>query len=188
MGDNLNQVNVIDSLGSTLNRLNKAAAANKLVPSNDFKVSKHTTGQRLELSRRLKPVFDGLSYKGEYNTSASYNPDDVARVLPDKQYLLDSVVLPAFPGVWRCNVFIPDKKFSDDATQFGYNVQPESLRDSSVAYYPQWPEPTTDPTSTNKSGKYWELISMLPTTMSVCIDGQNHNFFCPVFPSGSQSL
>lgn len=91
--------------------------------------------------------------------------------------------VPAVAGVWICVANVPSKKFSEMVKdQVGYTGY---IRQTGVKYYPQWPEPSYVATVQSPNGRYWELISLLPTTQTMCEDGSAITAYVDSYISGS---
>ena len=159
---------------SWANKVNHAVSANDVNSTSDVRVVKTHKGITLKLNPKFNALFDRASYKGEYNFRKGYDVNSIVRVLPDGSYTdSNGDEVGATPGVWICVATVPSLDFTEAADAAGIKRAdyPTYIRADVPDYFPQWPEPANLATVENPDGRYWELISLLPTTMVSCENG-----------------
>jgi len=175
-----------DPITTWANKVNEGIGQNRVVQSPDFVGHQTSDGLILKLKSRHKTPPNTFRYRGEYDANAAYTVNDVVRVLPDVNYSdTDGNLVPATPGVWICVVNVPSQTFTDaltDAVDSGTLAKYRRyLRSDLITYYPQWPEPNDIAKATDSiddaNGRYWDLISLLPTKQSVCVNGVAKTFY-----------
>lgn len=173
MSDNLPEIVPTTRRMSVVKKIRDHALTNAVESSSDIKVKKTATGTTLHLDPRHKDhSTEYMKYRGEYDPDSPYAVNDVVRVKPGTTYThYDSTAATPKAGVWICVTPIPDKRLSDSLTTAGVagqlNYAPY-IRVSGVNYYPQYPEPASLPRYHSENGRYWELISGLPTAATSC--------------------
>lgn len=202
-----------------------------IAKSSDILLSSTNAGTYMSLHPKYKYSSPYMNYRGEWDASNSYSPNDVVRVLPNKQYKLPitkiitsmvNISTPSFPvsvgdyaaangkiiqvifrgelpmaGSYICVSSVPSfttlpELHSVNAISFdtsGWLLSSDLLinrpifkqflnyvRLGDINYWPIWPETSSvaviDPEDLTKTrGRYWELISQLPTKTNMCTGG-----------------
>lgn len=181
MPTNLPHVNVQTSLGHTVQRIINHSKENEFATSKDVKVTRTGYGSSIRLSDELKnfPTFF-LAYRGEFDANKYYARNDVVRV--------PVTSTTATPGIWVCVYEVPDKQISDKLKVMDSSAYAKYIRSEEANYNPVWPEPTATPSKESPAGKYWELISMLPVEVAMCVNNETKTYYVPMVESGSISV
>lgn len=186
MSNSLPQINPTSPLGSILNEIIEYTKANTLIKGGDIALQQTSTGTIVNLDSNRKNFANLYAqYKGEWINTGSYAINDVVRVTKDYDN--------STKGVFICVYGVPDKGISDALYADGWPEGCEWVRVSGVNYNPIYPEPTktiadvqTETDITKQATiRYWELISLLPIEMSMCVDGVETKYFIQGAPSGS---
>jgi hypothetical protein len=224
------------------NQIQDSIAEKDVSISSDFIQKSGPAGKFISLHPKHKYTPNYPTYKGEWNISASYQPNDIVRVLPGKDYTrppnliwIDGpdklgvatsflkmpigwnnlngdnvyigrikfingetgIILPNYnpiPGTYICVSNVPSWELStlvpsvlnlatfNSINQMGSELYLISninyIRFWDVNYFPGWPERPNiayvDPNDLTKAnGRYWDLISLLPSAMLVCSNGMS---------------
>jgi hypothetical protein len=200
MNNNLPQIVPATKLGNVLHKMVRHAESSHVNHSKDFKLQSTSNGQSIQLApNAINFPSAFMNYRGEYDVDEHYSPDDVVRVLHDKDYSIYVTgslhVLPTTPGVYVCIEPVPDRRGSDWRKRI-FATDTQYVRVDGADYFPKYPEPTMTkdevpiliPNATplqRAKIRYWELISLLPKLQEVCIDGVPKNVFIDMVESGS---
>ena len=76
-----------DPISTWANSVQDNINQNQLAHSNDFVLKNNGAGSFLILSNKYKYKSNYLNYAQEYNPNKAYNPGDIIRVLPGRDYL-----------------------------------------------------------------------------------------------------
>lgn len=186
----LPRVNPTTAQGNTVNRIIKHSQENTIAGNRDIIVNKSPGGMSLSLASKHKNNRSIWSnYVGKWNSTDSYSIGDIARVETETESSSSK-------GVWICVADVPNKDASDYYKQQGWSEGLPEVRVTGINYYPIWPEPTrtsadvlpTDNPVQAANIRYWELLSLLPTTMHICINGVDEILYVDAARSGSATI
>jgi hypothetical protein len=140
---------------STANEIKQDSLSN----SPDVILTKATTGTTIKTKQinRLNPLYRTIPT--EWHKDKPYG-------LGDDVYITDSLDADGkivYAGLWLCIKNVPSNEFTGIDTTLSSSIG--YFRDPEINYYPQWPLPT------DLEKRYWLLLTLYPTELTLCEDG-----------------
>lgn len=173
------------------NRITHNISQNKIGISSGFNIEEFPDNTFLSLAKR-DYSFNGLKTPVEWNATEEYLVGDVVRIFNGYTYTDETnTPVSCSAGVWACVCHVPNKILSDEVIAGSYDttVYKTFIRQPNINYNPIWPEPeSVANVDDNPSGSYWQLIGMMPSEISMCVDGEVQTTFIGAMASGSNNV
>ena len=183
------------AISSWLRQLRGNVQASNVNDGGDLTVTRGPNGMTIKSKKN-----DGFYMRmmGTFEPSASYRQGDVVQVKDTVSYTVttdtSSSIYYSYAGMYVCDSSVPmavNVNDFNDAEAYVYNyIVSLNHRSSSVVYAPIYPEPEVLPSELSGSatqGRYWSLISLLPVTASMCVDGTPVTYYTHMAQSASVS-